>query len=78
MVTVQTTTYEEERFGMSGYKMVHVGREGDVNRVIPVRSYGITQTKQEVVAEGKAQPKYSWGLGVRMVLQGQWEMEFLK
>ena len=43
--------------------MVHVGKEGDVKRIIPVRRTVQYTAKQEVVVEGKVQPKVL--LGVR-------------
>ena len=39
MLTVEITAYEKggEKVGMGGYMKVHVGREGDGNRIILVR-----------------------------------------
>ena len=36
MMTIEVTTYEEERVWMSGLKLVHVFDERDVNGVITV------------------------------------------
>ena len=39
------------------YKMVYVGKEGDVNRVIPGRGMVQHRAKRKVVSEEKVQPK---------------------
>jgi len=56
-VTGELTAHEEESVGMGGNTMVHVGRERDINRVIPVRRTVWHIDKQSVFSEGKAQPK---------------------
>ena len=36
MMTIEVTTFEEERVGMTRYKLIHVIRERDVNGVVTV------------------------------------------
>ena len=68
MTTIEVTTYEEERIGMRGQKLVHVFGERGVNKVITVWWMVQYTYKHEVGVEGRCSQRYSWGcVGVRAV-----------
>ena len=54
MMTIEVTTYEEERVEMRGYKLVHVFVERDVNGVITVWWTVQYTYKHEVGVAGEA------------------------
>ena len=53
MMTIEITTYEEERVGMRGHKLVHVFGSRGVNGVITVWWTVQHTYKHEVGVEGK-------------------------
>ena len=79
MVTVEFAAYEEEGVGMGGYKLVHVGRDIEINGVITVGrtggfggvGAGRAQTEMEFFMQTATPPP---GCGSEPLIWG-WERE---
>ena len=62
MMTIEVTTFEEDRVGMRGWKLVHVFGAGDVSGVITVWWTVQHTHKHEVGVEGKPLPEVFLGV----------------